>query len=969
MFLKIIQSIFRPKVPSSARVSNEHAERINQAAELYAQGNSRQALEILRKVLQEDPYHVPALTTMGACLADIGDQQEAMRVFELAYSLDDHYLPAVVNNARMLADKRQSPQALPFLRQAKAMEANFAPIDNVYASICHTMGKIDDARHFHLRAWLSNFDNLRLANSYLFNTAYADIDERELAAEHFFWAETVQAPPPPNSPQASPQKREKIRIGYWSPDLRNHSVRYFFRPLLENQDRDRFEIFIYHDSFAKDLQTEHIAARCDAFHDVYELTDQQLGERLLAHGLDILVELAGHTSSNRLPLLKHRLATVQITALGYPPTTGLATLDGKLLDRYLITPDHAKYYAEMPMVLPSSFWCFDPMEEDTGRLAPEPPCMRNAYVTFGCIGNIAKINQRTLDCWREILRRVPRSRLLIRSISFEDAGAEASARAQYLAAGLPMERVDLRKPEGGQAYFESYNDIDIVLDTSPFNGGTTTCFAVYMGVPVVSWAGDSLISRMGLSILANVGAQDLVVSDSDAYIRRAVALSQDIAYLQGFKQTSRQRMRQTALGNGQRFARDFEQACSELLEAKRKGVPAYRHAIDLLPANELVRRAYGVLRRGQDAAAQRILAHCLQHYPDCGSAHILATQSMTSQQQFAEAAQYLLERMARFSQAEQIAALVNVARCQLLSGQPESAVATVAQLAHHRPESLFDQCQVDLCRAHLAGTTGPARGATTLPESVRIHCLIPCDELARFQVMQQSMEALFQCPPGWKISYARCAEALRLQAYQQIQQSRDIDVLVLIQKNIDLYRPDFLIEVVRALEVCNVVGFAGATSWDQLDWIAAPFEDKAGGLLVPSREKEGLFELQVLGGSRQPVQTGMAVLDGGLLAMDRTALSCAATDPQLQGAEALLEQAWSHAIHRAGGLLGVHQNLGILLQTAIRLTAPDWATVRLAIAEQQKVDVLARRAEDYAQVSWPVQNPEQALNTMENYLS
>lgn len=966
MLLKLFQNFFAEKSVTQDTKNILREQQIADAIDLYTHGRAHEALEILKRFTEEDPTHVVALTTMGACYADMGNLQEAVRLFELAYALDDSFLPAVVNNAKMLADRRQSREALPFLRHARAMEADFAPIDNVYAAICHTLGKTKEARHFHLRAWLSNFDNLRIANGYLFHVSYDDITERHLAAEHRFWAETVRSCNLSLKNFEAPKARKKIRIGYWSPDFRGHSVRFFFRPLLENHDNSRFETYLYHDTFSRDKQTDLIEARCDAFHDVHCLSDQQLCELIRSHQLDVLVELAGHTSANRIFLLQERLATLQITGLGYPPTTGLASIDAKVLDQHLITEEHARYYAEMPIVLPSSFWCFDPMEETPAFLAPEPPVVRNRYITFGCIGNVAKINERILACWREILRRVPRSRLLIRSISFEDPAAEEAVREQYRASGLPMERVDLRKPEGGKAYFESYNDIDIILDTTPFNGGTTTCFAVYMGVPVITWAGSSLISRMGLSIMTNVGAADLVVTSADAYVRRAVALSQDMKYLQCFKKEARERMRKTGLGNGKIFAREFEQVCAELLEKRRTGSLGYQHQIDVLPADEIVRRAYGVMRRDQPEAAQRILRHCLHHYPNCGSAHILLTQPLTEKNHFSEAADYLLQRLDHFSEAEQIAALVNVVRCQLLAGRSEQVAETLVRLGGYHPESLFDQCQIALCQAVFRdGDT--VRDSVNLPLAGRMHCVIPCDEMARFEAIRHQMEQTCRPLSGWQVTFERCPEIGRIQCYRQAAQSPDIDVLVLIQKNIDVCHPNFFQQVVGALQSSNLVGFAGATVWNRLDWNSAPLEQKAGGFIIPSQEKTDFFELQILGVDRSLQRTDIAVLDGCFLAADRTALALAPFNEDWVNAEALLEQAWSHAVYRAGGRLSVHRNLGVLLQTGIRLGASDWAAVRGEIAEQHGFDVLEMCEEDYSMLSFPVISVQAACTAMSNY--
>lgn len=179
---------------------------------------------------------------------------------------------------------------------------------------------------------------------------------------------------------------------------------------------------------------------------------------------------------NRINLLTERLARVQITALGYPPTTGLDTVDFKLADRYIHTPETEPYYSERLLVLPTSFWCFDPMEP--APLAEEPPVVRQGHITLACVGNLSKISDECLDAWREVMARVPNSRLLLRSIPFVSSFIQEHWQRKLEAAGFPMSRVDLKPPLGGEQFFTSYNDINLILDTFPFNGDTTS-FAVH----------------------------------------------------------------------------------------------------------------------------------------------------------------------------------------------------------------------------------------------------------------------------------------------------------------------------------------------------------------------------------------------------------------------------------------------------------------------------------------------------------
>ena len=371
--------------PRKSRASTRE-ELLREAADKRRQGDLQGTIKALRRYLELEPYDVAILNDLGSCLVDTGDLQQAGTVFELAYSLDDTFLAGMVNRAKLLADQSRSAEAMPYLVRAKISQARSLFADTIYASICMGRGETRKALAFQLRAWMSEFDSLRHANGYLFWAGYDDIPEETIAAEHRFWAQTLR----PLALEATalakaelppvPPRGDRVRVGYWSPDFRSHSVRYFARPLIEGHDRTRFELIAIHDFPGKDVHTEAVRAAVDHFYDVHEMPDAELSELMRSLDLDVLVELAGHTSYNRLHLLQARLARIQITALGYPPTTGLRTIDAKLLDSAVATERASSFYAERPLVLPTSFWCFDPCEEIP--IAADPPLVRNGYVTF-----------------------------------------------------------------------------------------------------------------------------------------------------------------------------------------------------------------------------------------------------------------------------------------------------------------------------------------------------------------------------------------------------------------------------------------------------------------------------------------------------------------------------------------------------------------------------------------------------------
>lgn len=970
MLLKTIKNWLKTGTARKLRETRKEPDFLSQASELNKNGKFREAIDAYKKYLQHHPADAVAINNLGVCHANIGDTQEAHRLFELAYLLDDSQTPAVVNHAKFLSDQKRGAESYDFLRRARALEPEFRHIDAIYASLCmNSYGDVNRSRYFQLRAWNGNFDTLRYANSYLFYTSYDDIKETELAAEHHFWAETLKpVMATTEKARAGLKASKKIRIGYWSPDFRNHSVRYFFRPLQENHDRENFEIFIYHDSPTRDEQTGYIEDSADAFYTVFELTDEELNSLLLSHRLDILVELAGHTSHNRINLLQQRLAKFSITALGYPPTTGLNTINAKLLDEHILTKDYALYYSENPLTLPSSFWCFDPIESEPPALAAEPPVIKNGYVTFAYVGNIAKINLRIIECWSKILRRIPRSQLLIRSINFADPIAANTLRTRLENAGIPGDRLNMRQAEGGKAFFDSYNEIDIILDTYPFNGGTTTCFAVYMGTPVVTWAGESLISRMGLSILTNVRAADLVTHDADSYVHRAVALSQDISYLKRFKKESRKHMQLSALGNGKIFAWEFEQACIKILSEQFIEGPKNAQKIDILPAEEVVRRAYDVLNHGNIDAAKRILNYCLKYYPDNGSAHILYANAFEGERRHAAIIQYLTEQLERFNEDDRCAALITIARNFILQQLPEKAARTVKRLGAICPSLILDQRQVQLYQAYLGDIGRPTPApATTPPRQGRLHCVIPCDDLERFETIQKTLSNTCWQPAGWAITYERCKESQRIKAYSKASLDQKVDILLFLQKNVDVYQPKLFFEIISTLNNYDMMGYAGARRWKKLDWVGDSFELKAGSMIIPSSEKDGFYEIMVFGSSQRKVQGNIQVLAGELIALRREKFSLVPLNNDFEGAEYMIEQAWSNDFFQAGGRLAVHQGLGLMPRIDIVLDRRYWGSVRLDITEARGFELFETKRPDLAVINMPTPTVQDAICVMETY--
>ena len=382
-----------------------------------------------------------------------------------------------------------------------------------------------------------------------------------LKQEHLAWAQRF-APALGAVQPGCPQDRDpdrRLRIGYLSPDLRRHSVAYFIAPLLLTHDRHEVEAICYASVQRPDAYSDELRAMADGWVDVHRLDDNALAARIRADRIDVLVELAGHTRDSRLLACARRPAPVQIGYLGYPNTTGLPAIDYRITD-HLADPDgFDEHYCETLLRLPRCFLAYA-----TPRHAPEigaPPLQRNGHVTFGSFNNLAKINRRVVGLWAAILHQVEGARLALKSAGTGDAATQATLAAAFAAAGIAPERLRVLPPEPeAQNHLALYNEIDIALDPLPYNGTTTTCEALWMGVPVITLAGDRHAGRVGASLLDAVGFHAGIATTPEEYVLTARLLASQPELLATARRNLRSGMARSPLCDHAGHARAVEEA-------------------------------------------------------------------------------------------------------------------------------------------------------------------------------------------------------------------------------------------------------------------------------------------------------------------------------------------------------------------------------------------------------------------------
>ncbi|WP_415944887.1 hypothetical protein [Selenomonas montiformis] len=357
-------------------------------------------------------------------------------------------------------------------------------------------------------------------------------------------------------------QHEKIRVGYLSADLRDHAVAQFVRPLFCQYDRNRFRVYGYSLVRRPDGVTAVLQQGCDVWRDVSACSWAEIARQIRADEVDILVDLAGHSAENALPVFAYRPAPVQISGIGYFNSTGMQEMQGFLSDRYCSPEEHSPYFTEKLLRLPQSHFCYQPFSAfpPVGQL----PCLVKGYVTFGCFNNFAKVNDGMLLLWKEILQRVPDSHLLLKHSLLDTEEGLSYTRQRFERLGMPMERIEFRGLS--RDYLEQYNDMDIALDTSPYPGGLTTCEALYMGVPVVTLKGNRHGARFGYSFLANLGLQELVAEDAKGYVDIAVKIAGDSELLSLLRANLRRMMQASPLMDSDAYMRAVEDLYQQLWE-------------------------------------------------------------------------------------------------------------------------------------------------------------------------------------------------------------------------------------------------------------------------------------------------------------------------------------------------------------------------------------------------------------------
>lgn len=539
---------------------------------LLNQGKVSEAARRFREALRLRPDLAEVHNNLGLALLNLGSGAEAVHHFREAVRLRPAMAEAHSNLGLALAQQDKAEEALACYERAVQIDPHhFGALTNL-GNACKDQGRLGEAVACYRKALAVRPDDARVHSNLLLALNYQPgADPQEIRREAGRYAEQHAArfTAAAAAHSVRPLAERRLRVGYVSADLREHPVAYFLEPILASHDKERFEILCYADVPQPDAVTERLRGYADQWRPLVGLSDEQAAEAIRGDEADVLVDLAGHTGGNRLLVFARRPAPVQASYLGYLGTTGLAAIDYYITDALADPPGLTEaHYQEQLVRLPECGFCYRP--GPAPEVGPDLPARRSGRVTFGCLNTLAKVSEEVLALWARVLAAVPDSRLVLRT----GTGRRAEERVREALArnGIAPERL-LRHGQTATRfdYLKLFHDVDLCLDPFPYNGVTTTCDSLWMGVPVVTLAGTTGVSRQGVRFLGSVGLDELIAVTPEDYVRLAADLAGDLPRLEALRAGLRERMARSPLLDAARFTRHLEAAYRGMWDEFRRG--------------------------------------------------------------------------------------------------------------------------------------------------------------------------------------------------------------------------------------------------------------------------------------------------------------------------------------------------------------------------------------------------------------
>jgi len=527
----------------------------------YQTGDSESAVTLISKAVTISATHLMH-SNLGAALQAQGRHDLAVENYQAAIVLKADYADAYNNLGAALQEQGELAESIKTFQKALALNPNDASAQNNVGNAFLAQGNLKEALDCYRSSLKLNPDNLSThSNLLLALSYYPQCTPQQYLDEARIFGDKVLARVKPYTYWPSffaDRKEKKLRVGFVSGDFKIHPVGYFLENILKHINPSKLELVAYSVQFKEDELTARIQPYFKQWNIISGLSDELVAQKIYDDGIDILVDLSGHTSKNRLAVFAWKAAPVQVSWLGYFASTGVPGIDFLLTDPISVSEVQRNYFSEKFWYLPETRLCFT--SPDSNLTPSLLPAKHNSYVTFGCFQNLSKINDAVIKVWGEIFKALPTARLVLRNKQMSCLEEVENLRLRLSQVGIVPERVKVGCLLAREDYLASYSEVDIMLDTFPYPGGTTTCEALWMGVPTLTISGDTLLARQGASMMSCVALQSWVVEDEAQYISRAVYYAAHLEQLVDLRCKLREQVSSTALFDAVQFSKQLEEA-------------------------------------------------------------------------------------------------------------------------------------------------------------------------------------------------------------------------------------------------------------------------------------------------------------------------------------------------------------------------------------------------------------------------
>ena len=531
-------------------------------------GSYEEAIECFRNGLRISPNNAVIFTNMGYAFQQAKNLQEAHRCYFRAIEINPTYLPAFINHGILYLKTGDYENSLICFKKALNIDKNSIEAMLNYASLLSDIGEFTEAKYYINKALkIKPNKTTAISNLLLMSNYSSKISKQNVFEIHKKFGTFLEKSFGEEYSEKlieNKSKKQKINVGFVSADLHQHSVTYFLQPLLENYNKDEFNITCFSASFHNDHVTKRIKSSVDKWFNVASLSNIQLFNLIKQNNIEILIDLSGHTDGNRLPVFAMKPSPIQITWLGYPNTTGLNAMDFRIVDNYT-DPEGIddNLYTEELLRLEGSFICFS-SEEDAE--INKNTIFEDNYFTFGSFNNLSKMSDEVIECWSEILKRIDNSKIILKNKQLCSNFTRKIYLEKFTKYGISPDKIILMSwSNSRKQHLETYNSIDLALDTFPYNGTTTTFEALWMNVPVLCLNGDSHRSRVGYSILKNLDFNQFIVNSREEYIEKAVHYGVNKIKMNKLTYGLRNKLIKSNLCDAKAYTKKFENLLKSLM--------------------------------------------------------------------------------------------------------------------------------------------------------------------------------------------------------------------------------------------------------------------------------------------------------------------------------------------------------------------------------------------------------------------